>query len=99
MLNAYQRLWLYYGAPILVAFYDTHGDTEDIFDLKPRGQSKYVLFVVQNGHTGSWISTSFYGWKSVASLLIQLMVLLSGASHEKFYTDATFIIFLVGTSR
>ena len=27
------------------------------------------------------------------------MVLLSGASYEKFYTGATFINFLVGTSR
>ena len=36
MLNAVSATWAILRRPILVAFYDTHMDTEDILDLNPR---------------------------------------------------------------
>ena len=39
----------------------------------------YNIFCLkQNNHLGKWISTSFYGGRSVINMLLQLMILLSG---------------------
>uniref|UniRef100_K1QIR2 Uncharacterized protein n=1 Tax=Magallana gigas TaxID=29159 RepID=K1QIR2_MAGGI len=37
-------------------------------------------FVCNGGHPGKWISTPFYGGRSFVHLLLQIMVLLTGAS-------------------
>uniref|UniRef100_A0A8W8NJX8 Uncharacterized protein n=1 Tax=Magallana gigas TaxID=29159 RepID=A0A8W8NJX8_MAGGI len=56
-------------------------------------------FLCCNGHPGKWISTPFYGGRSFISILLQLMVLLTGASWEKFALGAKFINLVVGSSR
>ncbi|XP_065945318.1 uncharacterized protein [Magallana gigas] len=56
-------------------------------------------FICCNGHPGKWISTPFYGGRSFISILLQLMVLLTGASWEKFALGAKFINLVVGSSR
>lgn len=53
----------------------------------------------QSGHEGKWISTPFYGGRSAVALLLQLMVLLSGGSWDKFAMGAKFINLAVGSAR
>uniref|UniRef100_K1PZM4 Uncharacterized protein n=1 Tax=Magallana gigas TaxID=29159 RepID=K1PZM4_MAGGI len=43
-------------------------------------------FVCKNGHEGKWISTPFYGARSVVNMMLQLMVLLSGVSLLLVYS-------------
>ncbi|XP_062620690.1 uncharacterized protein LOC134282303 [Saccostrea cucullata] len=59
---------------------------------------KYQYLCI-NAHKNKWISTPFYGGKSLVALLIQLMVLLSGASWSKFAAGAKFINLVTGCSR
>lgn len=56
-------------------------------------------FVCNGGHPGKWISTPFYGGRSFVHLLLQIMVLLTGASWEKFSLGAKFINLAVGSTR
>lgn len=56
-------------------------------------------FVCNGGHPGKWISTPFYGGHSFVHLLLQIMVLLTGASWEKFSLGAKFINLAVGSTR
>ncbi|XP_061187746.1 uncharacterized protein LOC133195811 [Saccostrea echinata] len=56
-------------------------------------------FTCRNGHVGKWISTPFYGGRSAAAILLQLMVLLSGASWDQFTMGAKFINLAIGSAR
>lgn len=56
-------------------------------------------FVCKNGHEGKWISTPFYGARSVVNMMLQLMVLLSGMSWENFAMGASFINLIIGSGR
>ncbi|XP_062583552.1 uncharacterized protein LOC134245264 [Saccostrea cucullata] len=56
-------------------------------------------FVCINGHLGKWLSSPFYGGRSFISMLLQLMVILSGSSWEQFAMGARFINLAIGTAR
>nr|XP_034314958.1 uncharacterized protein LOC109618740 isoform X1 [Crassostrea gigas] len=49
-----------------------------------------------NGHPGKWISTSFYGGRSFISMLLQLIIILSGATYEHFALGAKFMNLAIG---
>ncbi|XP_078326439.1 uncharacterized protein LOC111104544 [Crassostrea virginica] len=51
-----------------------------------------------NGHPGKWISTPFYGGRSAISMMLQLMVLLSGATFDQFANGAKFINLVIGSA-
>lgn len=55
-------------------------------------------FVCNGGHTGKWMSTPFYGGCCFVHLLLQIMVLLTGASWEKFSLGAKFINLAIGST-
>uniref|UniRef100_A0A8W8LSL6 Uncharacterized protein n=1 Tax=Magallana gigas TaxID=29159 RepID=A0A8W8LSL6_MAGGI len=69
------------------------GTEEAYVDLEPEEDSS------EGGHPGKWISTPFYGGRSFVHLLLQIMVLLTGASWEKFSLGAKFINLAVGSTR
>lgn len=56
-------------------------------------------YTCTNGHVGKWISTPFYGGRSAVAILLQLMVLLSGASWDQFNMGAKFINLAIGSAR
>nr|XP_034317028.1 uncharacterized protein LOC105338236 [Crassostrea gigas] len=56
-------------------------------------------YTCTNGHVGKWISTPFYGGRSAVAILLQLMVLLSGASWDQVNMGAKFINLAIGSAR
>ncbi|XP_078311905.1 uncharacterized protein LOC111114234 [Crassostrea virginica] len=55
-------------------------------------------FKCSNGHPGKWISTPFYGGRSFVHMVMQLMVILSGGSWERFSLGARFMNLAVGSA-
>ncbi|XP_052699369.1 uncharacterized protein LOC128176877 [Crassostrea angulata] len=56
-------------------------------------------YTCTNGHVGKWISTPFYGGRSAVAILLQLMVLLSGASWDQINMGAKLINLAIGSAR
>ncbi|KAK6180740.1 hypothetical protein SNE40_008736 [Patella caerulea] len=57
----------------------------------------FIFPALQNGHDNHWVSTEFYASKSVAAILVQLMILLSGLTWEPIHTSCSFIRLAIGS--
>ncbi|ESP00031.1 hypothetical protein LOTGIDRAFT_158258 [Lottia gigantea] len=53
----------------------------------------------QKGHEDRWVSTEYYGGKSVVCLLTQLMIILGGLTWEPFANACSFINLQLGSTR